>query len=114
MHRLLPLVLLTACGLPHEIPREDYATVAAGVFCDRLRECARGQFDRAHFGRRDCRAGVGIDLELSARAAEDAGCVYRAEAASELIRDLADMSCGAFYEEQYVEGLDAIWDCAGG
>lgn len=113
MRRLPALVLLAACGLPRDIPREEYASVAAGVFCDRLRECARGQFDRAHFGARDCRAGVGIDLELIARAAEDGGCTYVAQAASDAVRGLRDMSCKAFYEEQYVEDLDAIWDCGG-
>lgn len=112
--RYLPLFLfLAACGLGSEIAREDYAETAAGVWCDRLRECARGEFERAWFGLRDCRAGVAIDLELIARAAEDIDCVYRPGAAADAVQALEAMSCDRFYAEEYVEDFDALWDCPG-
>jgi len=113
MPRSAWLLFLVACGVPADLPRDRYADVAADVYCQRLRECARGQFERAHFGARDCRAGAAMDFELIARAAEADDCGYREAAAGEAVRELRTMSCADFYEEAYVEAFDALWDCSG-
>ncbi len=113
MHRILLLATVAACGIPQDLDRGRYPDLAAEVFCDRLQECARGQFDRAHFGMRDCRVGVATDFELIARAAEDEECAYQGRAASQAVSRLQAMSCKAFYDEEYVEHFDALWDCAG-
>lgn len=108
---LLLSCLLAACGGPDRVSRSDFAEFAADAFCERLRECARGDFERAFFGRKDCLEHFERDFRAMDDAYRDDDCDYDDEGAGKAMKNLRTMSCKEFYKEEYVDDYDKIWDC---
>ncbi len=107
------LLGLMACGAPAEIQEKHFAAQGSGLICDRLKECARGEYLREYYGHSDCAAHWEIVLEDYIDVADDLDCDYSSEGAARAYNDLSDMSCENFYEGDYIEDFDKIWDdCA--
>ena len=99
-------------GIPNQIDQEDLASTAAPVICDRLRECTRGDYELLFFGMKDCRDEQEVAIDAVAQVAEDFGCDYDDEGASEALHEIADMNCQDFYENEWLASLDLVWpDC---
>lgn len=114
MRPVFALWTLAACGAPSEIPEEDFAWWGAGLFCERTRECALGQYEAAYFGMSDCRATAERDLALLVQGADDLGCEYDPVRAAQSYDEVAAMSCEKFYEGDYYEAVLDVWeDCLG-
>ena len=100
-------------GIPDEIDEEDFASTAAPVICDRLRECSRGSYESAYFGWDDCKDEQEVLLEALLEAAADVGCDFDPGGASDALHDIDDMNCQDFYENEWLASLDLIWpDCS--
>lgn len=108
---VLGALLLAACADPQRISRDDFPSMAAGAFCDRLKECARGEFDRAYFGKRDCVAHMEVAFRETDEFFDNLGCDYDEEGAARAWQKLQGMSCEDFYEDEYLEDYDKVWDC---
>lgn len=108
------LLALIGCGPPASIAQGEFAAEMAAVSCDRLKECARGDFESAYFGMEDCRATVERSLSSLVKDLDDADCDYNANAAGDLWVLVHDMSCEKFYEAEYVDEQNDVWgDCFG-
>lgn len=110
------LAALFACGAPTKIDQKDYPKELSAVFCDRIKECARGDFESAYFGMTDCERTWERQFEDFSKEADDADCDYDAKAAADLWSLVQDMSCEKFYEGEYEEESRDVWgeDCFGG
>lgn len=109
------LASLFACGAPTKIDRKDYPKELSAVFCTRIKECARGDFESAYFGTADCERTWERQFEEFAKFAEDGDCDYDAKAAADLWVLVNEMSCEKFYEGEYEEESNDVWgDCFGG
>jgi hypothetical protein len=110
---LLPLGGCIFGGIPNEIDREDFASVAAPVVCDRLRECMRGDYESFYFGRKDCEDEQEVLVEGLAEGMEDAGCDYDAAGAGDALHEIDELNCQDFYEGEWLTSLELVWpDCA--
>ena len=105
---------LVACGAPEEIPKEDFPSAGADVICDRMAECARGQYDAAFFGSADCRAEFERDLGDLVDLNDAFDCDYDPREAAAAWIETREMSCEDFYEGEYLTAAEDIWgDCGG-
>ncbi|NCG18550.1 MAG: hypothetical protein GWP91_06015 [Rhodobacterales bacterium] len=107
------LLGLLACSGPSEIKEKNFAASGAGMICNRLQECQRGDYLREYYGHADCASHWEIALEVYIEVADDLDCDYSPEAAARAYNNLAEMSCEDFYGLDYIEDFDEIWDdCA--
>jgi hypothetical protein len=106
-------LVVAACGSPERIEEDDFPAAAADVFCARFEECAKGEFDRAYFGMGDCEEHTSRDFALVSESFDDLGCSYDEDGAAEAWDHLDSMSCEEFYDGEYVEDYDKVWDCTG-
>ena len=107
------LVLLVGCGLPGSISEKDFARVTGTEYCQRLLECDRGFYLSEYYGMGDCVAHIERDLQDLLDLAEDLDCDYSANGAARAFEDLATMGCDDFYEGDFNNAVDKVWDeCA--
>ena len=111
--RSLPLLLLSGCifgGTPAEIPDEDFAFWGAKVVCDKMRECDRGSYEALYFSMADCRASQEVELQAQYDWADEVDCDYRPKKAGEAYEAILEMSCEDWYEGEWWEDYQEIWD----
>ena len=109
----LLLVLMAGCASPGEIKEKDFALMSADLYCQRLKECDRGNYMANYYGMADCRSFFEAELENLVDVADDLDCDYDDKGAARAWEDLAEMDCESFYEEDYSNSLDKVWDdCA--
>jgi len=103
---------MVGCGLfrPDRIDAADFPETYGALLCDRTRECALGDFQRDYHNMADCRATQDLSLRTLMVTYEDLGCDYTPGGAADAYASLAKMSCGAFYEQDYIDDMGEIWD----
>jgi len=113
-HTLLWLmVLLVGCGLPSKIKEEDMPRVMGIQICQRLAECDRGNYLSDYYGMNDCVTHQERALEELVDLADDIDCDYSDKGGARAYEDLATMDCDDFYEGEFNEALNKVWDdCA--
>ena len=98
--------------IPNEIDEEDFASTAAPIVCDRLRECVRGDYEALFFGMKDCKDEQEVLVESLVEGAADVGCDYEPGGASDALHEIDEMNCQDFYEGEWLASLDLVWpDC---
>lgn len=107
--RWLAVAGLMAC-VPGEIAEDRFPAIAADAFCNRYQECARGAFQSAYFGMADCQRELESGLEDLASVADDLACDYSEAGAGDAVRELLEMDCEDFYEGDYLNDFDKVWD----
>lgn len=103
------LLGVMAC-VPSDIPENRFSSVAADAFCQRYQQCSRGAFQASYFGMADCRREVGSGLDDLASIADDLACDYSDSGAGSAVQDLLEMDCDDFYEGDYLNDFDKVWD----
>ena len=114
---LLPALAasLTGCSLfgPGNITEDNWAESFAKTYCKQLQECEKGYFESEYSDLEDCEDEVKDDAEDAAEAADDADCNFEEDEAQECIDSLHTSSCEDFYDLEYLDDCDAIYDCDG-
>ncbi|MBN2799285.1 MAG: hypothetical protein JXX28_09085 [Deltaproteobacteria bacterium] len=91
---LVALLTLSACT----VTRDNYPDKYAAVYCDRLDECAPGDFENSYASFKDCKLDVADDTEDSLQVMEEwfPGCELLPDQARECLDQMKAVSCGDF------------------
>jgi len=110
--RPVVFLLCMACGLirPDRIESADFPETYGDLYCSRVKECDLGAFKRDYHNMADCESTQIVALNTLLVSYEELGCVYTPEGAGEALASLAKMTCGAFFEQDYFEDYETIWD----
>jgi hypothetical protein len=110
-HVLIALPLCGCASAPDTIPKADFATELAPLFCDRYKECSRGGFDSDYADKSECESDQTTVWGETLVAFETAGCAYSESGAGEFYGLVLDMTCGEFYAGDVASELDQAFTC---
>jgi hypothetical protein len=99
--------LLVGCLGGASFAEEDIAATYADMWCRRLKECARGDYDAIYFGAADCRRQNEVVYDALVASFEE--CEYHEDEAEEAYDRLGHLSCGDFHDGAYVSDYAEIW-----
>lgn len=98
--------LLACFGAPR-FGEADIADTLADAYCERLKECARGEYEAIYFGRADCERQNAVVYDALVASFDD--CDYDEAEAEEAWIRLGELSCGDFHDGAYVADYAEIW-----
>jgi hypothetical protein len=105
-------LLCMACGLmrPDRIESADFPETYGSLVCDRVKECNLGAFKQEFHNMADCQATQVVTLKTLMVAYEELGCDYTPDGAGDALTSLAKMTCGAFFEQAFLDDYETIWN----
>ena len=106
----LGIVLVGGCSSYGKVPEDRFPEAAGDALCQRWRECERGSFERDFYSMSDCREHLEREFIELVDLADDLDCEYDSRGAGDALNNLLEMSCEDFYEGEFYEDYDKIWD----
>lgn len=114
---LLPVLAaaLSGCSVfgPGNITEDNWAESFAKTYCKQLQECEKGFFESEFSDLDDCEDEIKDDVEDAAESADDADCNFEEDEAQDCVDSIHESSCEDFYDLDYVDDCDAVYDCEG-
>lgn len=103
--------IVLVLGMSGCLTERGYVEPLVDVYCSRLEECDKGQFDVEYGSRASCVDSERVRWDRARDCAMDAECDFVHSQAADCRHELVVSNCENFVEFDWISDCDRIYDC---